>query len=299
MTIGAGIIEIEERPCMVINRDYVPVLEGCDLLDFDRLYHFQDGTAVKQIRDRGVLRMEIRSGNENRIFYLKRHVSSRPGLWDMIGSFCSGKNPSPGMAEFKNICDFRQSGIPTVVPVAAGERRTGFCRYESFLVTESFEPYLSLEEIIYKHPERLQGPEGERRKTTLITAIARLARQMHDAGFNHRDFNATHVLVGPENATGEAPLALFDLQRMDRKKWLRPKWFIKIMAELSYTMPETLFNEQDRLLLFQSYKGSSHLRVLDRLQLKWIRMKMKRIGKHTDNIMKNRKKIGNIRPNSF
>ena len=74
-------------------------------------------------------------------------------------------------------------------------------------------------------------------------------------------------------------------------RWLRPKWFIKIMAELGYTMPAPLFNDRDRLLLFQSYKGSARMGMLDRLQLQWIRMKMTRIGKHTDNIMKTRRKL--------
>ncbi|HPJ96584.1 MAG TPA: lipopolysaccharide kinase InaA family protein [Syntrophales bacterium] len=288
MSINADRIVIEQCPHMVVNRDYVSILEDRGLLDFDRLYHFQDGTAVKQIQDRGVLSMGIRSGDENRIFFLKRHVAVRPGLWDMIGGFCCGKSLSPGRSEFENICDFRKKGIPTVVPVAAGERKIGCGRYESFLLTESFKPYISFEEIIYKHPERLQGPEGTRRKSVLITAIAHLARQMHDAGFNHRDFNATHVLVGPEDAGGNFALALFDLQRMDRKKWLRPKWFIKTMAELSYTMPEPLFNDQDRLLLFQSYKGSARMGMLEQLQLKWIRQKVNRIGKHTDQIKKRR-----------
>jgi len=294
MSISAEKIVIEQRPHMVVNQDYVSILENCGLLDFDRLYHFQNGTTVKQIQDRGVLRMEIRTGDLNRHFYLKRHVAARIGFWDMLGSFCSGKSPSPGRFEFENIRDFRDKGIPTVVPVAAGEREIGCGRYESFLLTESFEPYISFEEIIYKHPERLQGTEGARRKAMLIKAIARLARQMHDAGFNHRDFNATHVLVGPEDENGNSPLALFDFQRMDRKKWLRLKWFIKIMAELSYTMPAPLFNDRDRLLLFQSYKDSSRIGILERLQLKWIRMKMKRIGKHTDNIMKNRKQIHHV-----
>lgn len=291
MTIGAGSIELEKRPDMFINRDYLSMLDDCGLLDFDRLYYYGGGNAIKRINERSVTRMEIRQEDMNRIFYLKRHVAARPSLGEMIGSFCTGRRPSPGMAEFKNICEFRKNGIPTVVPVAAGERRTGIFCYESFLVTESFEPYISLEEMILKHPDRLQGPEGSLRKERLIIAVARLARKMHDQGFNHRDFNATHVLVGPEDAEGNFSLALFDLQRMDRKKWLRHKWFIKIIAELGYTMPSPLFDEKDRILLFQSYKGITSLRWMDRLQLCWIRMKTQRIRCHTENIMRRRSKL--------
>jgi len=288
MTIGVGKIEIEKRPHMVVNRDYVSMLEAGGLLDFDRLYHFQGGTALKQIRDRNVLRMEIRDCDESRIFYLKRHNAVRSSFREMISGLCAERGASPGMSEFINLCDFRKYGIPTVVPVAAGERRIGFARYESFLLTESFKPYISLEEIIYNHPEKLQGPEGRMRKERLIKAVALLARKMHDQGFNHRDFNATHVLVGPEKGNGGFDLALFDLQRMDRKKWLRSKWFIKTMAHLSYTMPEPHFSDQDRLLLFQTYKDSSNLQLMDRLQLHWIRMKIQKIKRHTEKIIKRR-----------
>ncbi len=289
MTVGAGKIEIEKRPHMVVNRDYVSILECCGLLDFERLYQFKEGTVVKQIRDRSVLCLEVQNGAKNRIFYLKRHAAARPGFWETISSFFSGNSISGGMSEFENIRDFRLAGISTASPVAAGERRVGFARYESFLVTESFEPYISLEEIIYRRPQMLQGPKGEKRKKKLIIALAQLARQMHHAGFNHRDFNATHVLVGPETKTGTFDLALFDLQRMDRKRWLRFKWFIKVMAELGYTMPEPIFTDQDRLLLFQTYKGSRDLSILDRLQLHWIRMKISRIKRHTEKIMMRRK----------
>jgi hypothetical protein len=291
MTIGTGIIELERRPDMVMNRDYISMLKACDLLDFDRLYNYSGGNTLKRINERSVTRMEIRHGAGNSTFYLKRHVAARPGLGEMINSVFSGRSPSPGMAEFENICEFRKNGIPTVVPVAAGERRIGFFCYESFLVTESFEPYISLEEMIFHHPDRLKGSESGRHKERLIIAIAHLARQMHDQGFNHRDFNATHVLVGPEDAEGRFPLALFDLQRMDRKKWLRHKWFIKILAELSFSMPECLFDEKDRLLLFQAYKGVSALGIMDRFQLCWIRMKTQRIKRHTETIMKRRSKL--------
>ena len=33
MTVGAGKIELVRRPDMVVNRDYVALLESCNLLD--------------------------------------------------------------------------------------------------------------------------------------------------------------------------------------------------------------------------------------------------------------------------
>jgi hypothetical protein len=289
MTVGTGKIDIEKRPHVVLNREYLSMLASGGLLDFDGIYNFQGGAVIKQIRDRSVIRLEIGDKDGNRTFYLKRHNPVRLGLLAMIGGLFGETGASPGMAEFIYLRRFREHGIPTVAPVAAGERRTGFGRYESFLLTEGFAPYISLEELISNRPEILQGPEGILRKERLIRAIALLARKMHDEGFNHRDFNATHVLVGTDEGYRDFHLALFDLQRIDRKKWLKTNWFIKTMAHLSFSMPASLFDDKDRLLMFQTYKGVSNPRMMDRLQLHWIGKKKQRIKRHTENIMKRRK----------
>jgi heptose I phosphotransferase len=284
MNVCAGKIDIIKLPHMVMNRDYQALLETGGLLDFDGIYNYQEGTVLKRIRDRSVLRMEIPDGDKNRIFYLKRHNPVRPGIKEMIDSLLSQGGSSPGMAEFTTLCQFRKHGIPTAVPVAAGERQVEGGRFESFLLTESFAPFISLEEIIHNHPDLLKGDEGRIRKERLIKSIASLARTLHDQGFNHCDFNATHVLVSPERDNGGFDLALFDLQRIDRKKWMRLKWFIKTMAQLSFTMPDPLFDDRDRLLMFQTYKGSSGMKLIDRFQLYWIRKKIQKISRHTEKI---------------
>jgi hypothetical protein len=60
------------------------------------------------------------------------------------------------------------------------------------------------------------------------------------------------------------------------------------MAHLSFSMPASLFDDKDMLLLFQTYKGVSHPRMMDRLQLHWIGKKEQRIKRHTENIMRRR-----------
>lgn len=295
MNVGAGKINLEKRKGMIINREYLPILQDSGLLEFDRISTFKDGRIVKLIKDRSVTRIEIQHATGNYIFYLKRHFEARASLSELITRWLSGRCISPGMAEFKNICDFRNSNIPTAAPVAAGERQTGPFRYESFLITESFEPYISLEKIIRHHPERLKGPKGEIRKKRILEAVAHLAKIMHRGGFNHRDFNATHVLINPEKDAGKFTLALFDLQRVDRKKWMRFRWAIKTLAELYYSMPEHLFSDDDRLILFKKYKEKSEMTLWDHLILFWIKRKTRRIGRHTRKIME-RRQMANLEP---
>ena len=287
MIVSSEKIFVKTFPHMVVNSHYVSFLDSRKLLDFDCIYHFQ-GPVIKQHRERTVMRsvvpMEFCSGPDKRTFYLKRHVPFRTDFMGRIAPIFFKKRFFPGMSEFESICAFREHGVATVVPVAAGGRKNSVNQYESFLVTESFAPYLPLEDLIREFADDLRGQAGEIKKNNLIRQVALMARQIHNAGFNHRDLNATHVLVSPFDEKGFFSLATFDLQRIDRKKWLRWKWFIKVMAEMSYTLPAPLFTEQDWLLLYQTYKNSRRLNVWDRFELRIIQRKREKISRHTDKI---------------
>jgi len=134
------------------------------------------------------------------------------------------------------------------------------------------------------------GPEGEYRKRILIKEIALFARRMHQSGFNHRDFNATHILLHYETGSDMPKIALFDLQRVDRKRFLRYRWMIKTLAELNYTMPEKLFDTKDRLCLLLSYKRKNKLYAWDRLQWLWIKRKTARIKRHNEKMLTKRER---------
>lgn len=270
---------------IIINQNYQDILEKTNLAGFDDLYNYPFGKTLKRIPERRVIRFELPWQGRRRVFYLKRHETESPDIGALARIGIRRAGASSGMTEFENLCDFRQHGLATVTPVAAGERRVGMFKYRSFLVTESFEPYIALEQLMELHPNRLRGETGSHYKRKLIEAVAKTARRMHEAGANHRDFNATHVLVGPEAADGLPKIALFDLQRVDRRRWQRFRWMVKTLAELNYTLPETLFSKEDRLKLLMDYKGVNRLSLWSRFQLCWIIKKIERIRRHT---LKNR-----------
>jgi hypothetical protein len=278
-------IAVDTLPGMIVNREYRSLLEAVGLSDFDRVYGFQGGETVKEIRERRICRIELSSGNESRVFFLKRHKAERPPIWSGIKGLLLFRNASSGMTEFQNICDFRGAGIATAAPVAAGERRISPLCYESFLITESMEPFVSLERLIQCHPERFEGNGGQADKNLILRAIADLMRVMHDAGLNHLDFNADHLMVGPGEEEDPFRLALLDFQRVDRRKWMKGRWFIKTMAETFYTLPDPVFTETDRRFLFERYHDRPVKSLWDRFALKWVIRKAKRIGRHTEKII--------------
>jgi heptose I phosphotransferase len=107
---------------------------------------------------------------------------------------------------------------------------------ESFVITEALEGMISLEDLV----KDWRGATGRARlqlKRALIREMAVIARGMHDAGLNHRDFYLCHFLVmdrdWPEWQLGD-PLALhlIDLHRVQRRARVPARWVIKDLAAL-------------------------------------------------------------------
>lgn len=269
-----------EEGCLIINQDYVNFFDSIGIDNFDSIWGLKGGTIVKNIRQRSVIRITLHDQDRERIFYLKRHKPEFMCFRRLIGLLFSNRAFSQGKKEFHNICDFRKNGLPTVAAVAAGEKRFRHFWFKSFVITEDFSPYISLEKILREMPGFFGGPDGDIRKKTMLTDVATLARKMHQSGFNHLDFNATHILLYYEKGSDIPKTALFDLQRVDRKKLFRFRWVIKSLARLNYTLPADIFTAADRLDLIKSYKCREDLNVFDRIQWFWIKRKTARIQGH-------------------
>jgi hypothetical protein len=246
---------------MVVNLEFLPVLKAAGMTDFERMYHFRDGAVVKGIRAHSVTRISIGGATQPHVLYLKRHVGARVTLSELLGARVLGRSISPGMMELDNICKFRKHGLAAVRPVAAGRRRIGPFHYKSFLITENLDPYLALEKIIRHHPRQLKGESGRILKNQIIEGVAKLAEKMHSAAFNHSDFIATHVLISPKDAKEHFMSALFDLQRVDRKKWMRLHWRIKTIAEPNFSMPTPFFCDEDWHQHYLSYFAKKQMNI--------------------------------------
>ena len=272
-------IEIREGNNVSFNSDYYELFVSQGLDSFDRLWRFDGGEVVKEIDERSVVRFELHVKNESgknekrstvRVFYLKKHARERIGWFRL----------SEGAREFVNLCDFRKAGLATAEPVAMGERFVTSSLVESFLITEDFFPYVSLEDIVRKQPEILKGGANREKRKNILKEISAYARKMHKHGFNHRDFNATHILTN-EIESKKPRIALFDMQRIDRNPLSRFRWPVKALAELNFTLPLEIFPEEERLFLFLSYKGRTKMNTIDRLHWEWVKRKTARIARHT------------------
>ncbi len=273
----------------IVNPEYASLLTENGFTDFDSVYDFAGGEEFKRIRHRSVARIEVPGEGGPRTLYLKRHEAEPVGGGRLF-SDSEGFPRSQGLLEFRNIVDFRKHGLACVNPVAAGEKKIGASKAVSFLLTEDFFPFVSLEWLQFNRAEYFAGPGAADRKKDLLERIGRYAAKMHEAGFNHKDFNATHILLGfREHRSGPPAIAMFDLQRVDRKKPFRFRWVVKSLAELNYTLLEEYFDAEERAHLFLSYKGTRKPGIYGSFQQWWIGRKTARIARHTENLSKRRR----------
>lgn len=271
--------DAEERSRLVINLDFLPLLEEEGLVSFADFFHYPGGELIKRIPDRTVTRISL--GQEGHFFYLKRHLLERHSPWQRF-STCP-KHVSEGAVEFDNCCLFRAHGLATALPVAMGEREIAGSKTQSFLITQDFAPLLSLEDIIRNSPHLLVGETNRGRRQRLLFAAADYARRMHQSGFNHQDYNATHILLHEHDLDTQEQamqLAVFDLQRVATNRFSAWRWPIKSLAELNYTLPEDLFGKDERLILLKSYLGTTELTLLNRLLWRAILAKTIKISRH-------------------
>ena len=277
-----------ENKHIILNGIYLDILKKIQFNSFEFVWEFLDGETIKKIKARSVIRFGIQTDSGKRVFYLKRHNTKFVGTQRFFSLFFPKLVLSEGKREFKNICDFRKGGLGTVLPVAAGERLVNFFWVQSFLITEDFSPFISLEYMLRDNSEFFMEKDGYEKKRILINKIGMLARKMHEKGFNHRDFNATHILLNYKDESDVPDIALFDLQRVDRSHFFRFRWIVKSLAELNYTLSDSLFDEEDRICLLLSYKGKKKLNAWNRLQWFWIKRKTARIKRHTEKMLAGR-----------
>lgn len=281
-------IPVQEISCgrpetLLFHTDYQKIFTNNGFNTFNAIWDLIRGETVKKINGRSVMRFSLDDPilpGSKKYFYIKKHEQCFRGGGKVKNFFMGIFFTSEGKKEFDFLSRFRQNGLATATPVSMGEQFVNRNITRSFVITEDFHPYCSLEEIIRKKPEILRGETNREKRKNILRAIALYARRMHQHGFNHRDFNATHVLL-LNYETPEPDVALFDLQRVDRNPLQKFRWPIKTLAELNYTLPREIFSDNDRLFLFKTYKQINTLNLINKLHWLWVLSKTKKIARHT------------------
>lgn len=99
--------------------------------------------------------------------------------------------------EYEFLSEMVRRGVPTVRPIAYGERRRGLFLHSSFLITEGAENCRSLD-LFYLGRLR-DKPFGGTERRAFIKKLAATVRGMHDAGVRHGGLFWRNILVHPQS----------------------------------------------------------------------------------------------------
>lgn len=144
-----------------------------------------------------------------------RIVVKRHGWRNPQHYLCSPLDRSKARKEYRTACHLLRHGLPTPIPLGAGERRRRGFVQASVYIMEAIPDYITLRDYFLSQPD---GPEGLQEVTELAAAYVRC---MHDSGLWHRDlYLANFLLTG---RAGARRLYLVDLSRAHRES-LMPAW---------------------------------------------------------------------------
>jgi heptose I phosphotransferase len=110
----------------------------------------------------------------------------------------------------------------------------------------------------------------------LIGELARITRDMHEAGLHHQDFYLNHLLIPHGCEPGD--IRVIDLGRVRQRHRLGNRWIIKDLSQLDYS--SQLLSCRDRLRFLRAYLGRPLTRQ-DRGMIRRISRKSHAIDRHT------------------
>ena len=245
--------------------EYQDAIRAAGLGRFDAMMQADQGECMRSLAIRENWKLELKVGGRRRTFFLKKHRLRN--WWNhWRARFGLPPQTSAGRDEARNIRRLEAAGIPCMELAAYGERSGQDDRLESFLLTPELEGFTQLDDFLRARFEPLRGEGKEPRNAQLLRLtdrVAAIAKQFHEAGFNHRDLYCCHFFVR-ERSSGDFEIRLIDLQRVQCRKRLRRRWLVKDLAQLAYSAPRDRIKCTQKMAFIRKYLGVSKLRPVDK-----------------------------------
>jgi heptose I phosphotransferase len=217
----------------------------------------QSGELLKQKDARRTLRFTLGECT----YVLKHHagVGWREILKNLLGLQWPVLDAGP---EWRAAQRLAAAGVPSLVLAGYGARGLNPARRCSFTVCEDLGARISLERLCAAWR---QAPPPSARKRLLIAQVATLARAMHAAGVNHRDFYLCHLLLDEASwhaarVADDIDLRIIDLHRAQCRARVPAGRRARDLAALAFSARDIGLTRTDRLRFVREYAGGD-LRV--------------------------------------
>jgi hypothetical protein len=211
--------------------------------------------------------------------FLKRHFEA-PRPEGILQKCHLAPIQSEAYKEVSKLQAFENAGIPVPCVLAWGEGVLADGQPTSFIATLDLEG-IPLERHLFRNWTPPVVGEALLDKRNLIEGVALMTRQMHQAGWVHRDYYLGHIFVGG-GLEGSKKLAVIDVQRAEHRPgwWIRSR--IKDLASLQFSADPRYIRPADRIRFLKKYWGVTRFNRWHRFLIRWIISKSERIKRHTE-----------------
>lgn len=230
-----------------------------------------------QYTDKGIA-FQLVMGMQGKVF---RDVPGRKTIQVQLGvqSYFIKQHFGVGWAEiFKNLLTLRwpilsakteklaiqklnEIDIATTPLVAFGERGWNPATLQSFIITKDLGDIISLEDLC---ADWKNNPPSIKFKRNLIVAAAKLARNLHENGLNHRDFYICHLCLDANFLEqNQIKLYLIDLHRMLMHQKISVNDSMKDIAALYFSSMDIGLTPRDILRFKKHYLREAALQGND------------------------------------
>ena len=249
---------------MWLNGRFRARLERAGLSCFDAVMKNSKGRCMRVLDDRENWYLPPDGAGDQCGVYLKKH-HVRTWSTRVRATLSVGPGVTAARLEAENARSLSALGIDVMQLVAYGEKLGADGMLESFLLTEELAGYAELQDFLRRRfpPRSQRGTRRDPDLRRILDQLARIARQFHGAGYNHRDFYCCHFFV-KELASGRFDIRLIDLQRVQRRNWFRRRWIVKDLAQLAYSAPREIIGCKEKIAVLRRYLGVPKLRPADK-----------------------------------
>lgn len=161
--------------------------------------------------------------------------------------------PSRAGREYAIMTEFCRSGLPTVRPVACGERRVGRRVTEAWFLSTLVPDATTVAAALAEAEDA-----GDRlRRNQLMTSAMAVVAELHRHPYNHRDLHAGNLLLD-----GDGRVLIIDLHSVWRSRTLDLKRRMQNLAALVFSL-RPYFDIDDPTGLLQAYAQASDDDAID------------------------------------
>jgi heptose I phosphotransferase len=224
----------------------------------------QRGKVYRELEGRRTQRIELGGTG----YFLKQHFGV--GWREIFKNLCSGRLPViSAKNEWRALQQLAALNIASLQVAGFGRRGLNPAALQSFLLTPELTNVISLEDLC-KTWQAL--PDAVNFKRRLIREVAVIARTLHQAGINHRDFYLCHFLW--EEGTPQK-LYLIDLHRAQIRNRTPLRWVLKDLAGLYFSSKDIGLTARDIWRFVKTYRQAPLREIFNKEQNFWKKVKQR------------------------